>query len=180
MHRYISLALLVILVCSAAACNSNKERSEPPPFVPITYEAQPLSTVVPGCAATDLESWNETVGTLIYSFSDEAKKAIDLQPHLLGPVLTRLIDLRDAIAGHPTPECAINIQSQILIAMRQMLTALQRYANLEISQDALREQINNADQQIQGEITQLLQTLQPELQTLLERENSQTPTPGSE
>lgn len=170
MNRRALLVCLIIISLTAVACGDEEKDQAPPPHISITYQPQPNATVLPGCKTGDLESWNEVAGTLIYTFDQESLAAVELQPFQMTNVIQRLIDLRDTIAAYPTPECATQTHAEILLTIRGMLTAFQRYANGDITQDDLREQINGAHDQINTRITELLATTQADLEARLEQE----------
>jgi hypothetical protein len=163
--------LIVLLILSGilTACGGEEKKSPAPPRnLIITYEPQPMATLLTGCVASELESWLEVAGTLIYTFRDESLAALTLQPGEMVDTLNRLIDLRDAIARQPTPECAVQPQSQILTVIRGMMTAFQRYSNGVITQDELSQQINGAVEQINSQITVLLEAATTDLEARLE------------
>jgi hypothetical protein len=140
-NRRCLFSILIIWSLILTACGDKEEKKvAPPPNLVITYEPQPISTLLPGCEASEVESWLEVSGTLIYTFRDESLAAINLQPDQMENTLNRLIDLRDAIARQATPECAVQPQSLIQSVINSMMIAFQRYTNGVISQEELSQQ----------------------------------------
>lgn len=148
------------------ACGDD-ERNDPPPNVAVTVQVPPEGTVVPGCAADVLESWYEIAGTLITSFRDESAEAVALPPAQLTTRFERLQSLRDTIAQSPTPECALDVHSRILTLMRDMLTDFQQYINGDMTQEQVTAAINEANAEIDGEISALLATTASSLEERL-------------
>ena len=164
---------LIVLVCVAllAACGESGDKS-PPPNIVITIQPQPDATIMPGCETADLESWYEVAGSLIQTFRDESEKALGLSPEQTMPVLSRLIDLRDAIALQPAPECALTVHSSLLVQVRTMLTTFQRYINGDIDEEALRSQITESNRHIDTEIRGLLAGTQAGLEQQLREDRA--------
>jgi hypothetical protein len=170
-----------------AACGDKSDGDEKilPPSTVITLEPEPLATVRPGCEAADLEAWYEVASTLINQFVKESKDAVTLAPGDMPPVVTRLTDLRDAIADHPTPECALSTHSAILLHARTVLSAFEHYANGDITREELRSQVDSASQEIETGVAAMLAGLQSGLEVQLEQERTPEiavpqppPTPG--
>lgn len=154
-----------------AACGEDESDPMPPPNLVITYEPQPMATILPGCVTGELESWLEVSGSLIYTFRDESLAALGLEPNEMVNTLNRLIDLRDAIARQPTPECAVQPQTEIMIMIRGMLLAFQRYSNGILTKDELSQQINEGSAQINSHITVLLDAAMEDFKNRLEQDN---------
>ena len=177
MNRPARLLFVVLLLGGAAlaACGGDNDGAPPPNRI-ITIQPQPDATILPGCQTSDLESWYEVAGSLITTFNRESLAAIELTPEQMSVTLNRLIDLRNAIAGQATPECAIPAQTEILLAMRSMLTAFERYANGEIPQDDMSQQIKNASDKIDTDIAALLASTQSDLEEQLREERKEVTT----
>jgi hypothetical protein len=178
------LLLVTILAGSLAlgACGEDRDRKLPPNVV-ITLPPEPIATIKPGCETSDLESWYEVASTLINTFIQESRSAVDLAPADMPAIISRLTDLRDAIATQPTPECAGETQSAILLHSRTMLSAFERYGNGDITRQELRTRIDSATQEIQTRVTAMLAGLQSGLEERLAQARTpqaavpQTPLP---
>jgi hypothetical protein len=164
--------LIVLLASGLVACGDSSGSGGPPPNIVITIQPQPNATVLPGCEARELESWYEVVGTLIMTFSQESAAGLGQEPPATVGVLNRLIDLRDAIAEQSTPECALNVHGEILLQIRAILTAYQRYVNGDIAQDELRVQVEAGTDRIDTEIAALLAGTQAGLEQQLREERA--------
>lgn len=178
--QFVSAVVVLLLIAgSLAACGDDDDRS-PPPNVVITIQPQPEATIVEGCPTADLESWYEVAGSLIETFSREARGALGLEPQQMPQVLNRLSELRNKIARQPTPECAITAHSEILLTVREVLNSFQRYTNEEITQDELRQQVESATIHIDTEIAALLEATQAGLEEELRKErDAARQTPGN-
>jgi hypothetical protein len=183
--RVLSGLLLVTILTGSlalAACGENRDRRLPPNVV-ITLQPEPIATIKPGCETGDLESWYEVASTLINTFIQESKKAVDLAPADMPAIISRLTDLRDAIATRPTPECAGATQNAILLYSRTMLSAFERYGNGNITRQELRTKIDSATQEIETGVTSMLAGLQSGLEEQLAQARTpqvaapQTPLP---
>jgi len=122
--------------------------------------------------AGDLESWYEVASTLITTFVKESKDAVNRDPADMPTIINRLTDLRDAIANHPTPECALSTHNAILLYARTMLSAFERYGNGDITRDELRPQIDSASHEIETGVFTMLAGLQTGLEAQLEQGRS--------
>ncbi len=152
--------LLGVLVISA--CGDDGDNL--PPSVIITIQPEPVATVLPGCVSTDLEGWYEVVSTLIITYRDESRAAVDVEPAEVAPVVNRLVELRDAMGRQPAPECAVLTHNMVMLYVRDILTAYQRYGNGVLSHDALRTQIDASTGEIDTSISDLLKTVQGTLE----------------
>jgi hypothetical protein len=175
-----NIILLTILIggLALAACGGDDDEDRLPPSRLVTIQPQPEATVLPGCETGDLESWYEVAGTLVNRFGQESMAALNLEPDKVISVVERLIDLREAIAAQPTPECALSVHGEILIRINGMLTSFQRYANGDITQDELRQQIEEANLQIETDIATLLATKQKELEERLRQQRATQTAPS--
>lgn len=173
-RRLFCLIMVPILLAGSlglTACQDDDDYDRLPlPTVVITFEPQPEVTVVPGCTTKELEDWYEVAQTLLATFIEEASDATDLKPEELGPVIERLLMLRDTIAYQPTPECTVQIQSDILIVIRGALIAFQSFGSGEIDRKELRQRIEDAERQVNTEINDLMTTTQVDLEERLSRE----------
>jgi hypothetical protein len=176
-NRPARLLFVVLLLGGAAlaACGGDDDGSPPPNRI-ITIQPQPDATILPGCQTGELESWYEVAGSLITTFNRESLAAIELDPEQMSVTLNRLIDLRNAIAGQPTPECAIPAQTEILLTIRGMLTAFERYTNGEIPQEDMSQQIKIASDKIDTDIAALLESTQSDLEEQLRQERQEAAT----
>ena len=145
---------LLFSAVSLAACGSEK-RDDTPPSLLITIRPRPVATVLPGCVTLELSNWYEIAGTLIGTFDDESSAALGRAPDEMGPVLNRLIDLRDAVADQPVPECALQAHGEVVLTMQEMLTAMQRYTNGELTAE-LEERIDAGSARIETDVATLL------------------------
>jgi len=165
---------LLFSAVSLAACGSEK-RDDSPPSLLITIRPRPVATVLPGCVTLELSNWYEIAGTLIGTFRDESSTALGRAPDEMGPVLNRLIDLRDAIANQPVPECALQAHGEVVLTMQEMLTAMQRYTNGELTAEELEERIDAGSARIETDVATLLASARGTLEDQLrhERESPQ-------
>jgi len=175
--RVLSILLLIAsltgsLLLAACGDKTDGDKKQLPPSTVITLEPEPLATVQPGCQAADLEGWYEVASTLINQFVKESNEAVTLAPDDMPPIIARLTDLRDAIASHPTPECAMSTHSAILLHARTVLSAFEHYGNGEITRDELRRQIDSASQEIETGVAAMLAGLQSGLEVQLEQERT--------
>ena len=145
------------------ACG-DRVSSDPPPGIPITIQAEPLGTVLPGCQTGELEDWYELAGSLVVTFRDESLAALDGLPDTLVLALLRLSDLRDAIAAQPVPECAMLAHNTILVHVRQTLDAFQAYAAGKVAEDALRAEVQAAAEAISTTVAGVLDTTRTQLE----------------
>ena len=167
-----SVLVLLGLLCSAmtlAACGSEK-RDDTPPSLLITIRPRPVATVLPGCVTLELSNWYEIAGTLIGTFDDESSAALGRAPDEMGPVLNRLIDLRDAVADQPVPECALQAHGEVVLTMQEMLTAMQRFTNGELTAEELEERIDAGSARIESDVATLLESARGTLEDQLRRE----------
>jgi len=175
-HRRVwsSFVLVTILTGSAllAACGEDTVRKLPPSVV-ITLQAEPMATVETGCVTANLESWYEVASTLIGTFVSVSKDGADRDPADMPGIISRLTDLRDAIASRPTPECALSTQNAIMLNARTILISFERFGNGDITREELRTQIDSATQEIETGVTAMLAGLQ----SGLEQQLSQARTP---
>ncbi|MBN1680565.1 MAG: hypothetical protein JW966_09750 [Anaerolineae bacterium] len=163
-------SLLIIGLVSGlllAACEDNGDPQEPPPNIVVTFQAQPIATVLPSCEPKEVEAWFEVVGSLIYIFADEAMAARDLPTEDMIPVINRLMELSNRIVEQPTPECVLEAQGKIVFAVRTVMSVYQTYTNGEIAQEELATEVEAINDEIQGDITEILGATQDELENLL-------------
>jgi hypothetical protein len=174
--RALSILLLTTILTGGlllAACGDKTDGDKKlPSSVVITLEPEPLATVKPGCEAADLETWYEVASTLINQFIKESKDAVTLAPGDMPPIVTRLTDLRDAIADRPTPECALSTHSAILLHARTVLGAFEQYGNGDITRQELRSQVDSASQEIETGVAAMLAGLQSGLEVQLAKERT--------
>lgn len=172
--------LVLLSLIGLAACGDDGADNAPPPNIVITIQPQPRATVVPGCEMHDLESWYEVAGTLVQTFKQDSQNGLGRSPEETASVLNRLIDLRDTIAAQPVPECALTVHSEILLEIRAMLTAYQRYVNGDLASEDLRTQIDAGGARIDTEIAALLSGTQAGLEQQLrdERATESAATPA--
>ena len=171
---------LLMLILSACGSDSSSDDNDPvnsdaTPRRVGTLAPQPDATVLPECVTGDLESWYEVAGSLLTTFTTESRDAVALPREEVPLKINRLTELRDAIAEQPTPECVVQIHAEILIRMRGILVAFQRYGNGEISQEELRHQIDESTSQIETDVTALLDETAIVLEDQL-RQERQNPT----
>ena len=177
----ISSRLLVLILTAGlvlAACGTDEDTSVPPSIV-ITIQAEPVGTVLPGCETAALESWYEVAGTLINTFNQESKAALDFKPAQLPSVIDRLTVLRNAVGEHPAPQCAVTVHDLILLHMRVILSAFQQYANGDLSHDDLRSQVNAASREIETGVATLLARTQVGLEQQLQDQRATQQAPAS-
>jgi hypothetical protein len=173
--RYPFMLGLFLSALVVAACGSEKTGNLPGNVV-ITLRPRPVATVLPGCITGELSDWYEVAGTLIDTFKDESNAALDRTPDEMRPVLDRLIDLRDAIANQPVPECALDAHGEIVLATQEMLTAIQRYINGDLDADGLAERVTAGSTRIESDVTDLLGAVRGTLDEQ-NRRARQTPQP---
>jgi len=159
--------LITIIVLSAAAlalsaCGDDGDSL--PPSVIITVQPEPVATTIPGCVSTDLEAWYEVASTLVFTFRDEARAGVDVKAIEIAPVVNRLVELRDAIGRQPAPECAVMTHNMIMLYVRDILNAYQRYGNGELTQDSLRAQVEASAREIDSSVSDLLNAIQGTLE----------------
>ncbi len=171
-RRFLLLIAVLLGGPLLAACGSDNKSNDLPPNVIITLQPQPDATIVPGCPTRDLESWYEVAGTLVFTFTDESMQAVELQPQDMPSLINRLSTLRDAIAGQPVPECAMPVHTEIIIHIRGMMTAFQRYGNGELTQDDLRAQIGQAKTEIENQVAAMLADTQAGLEDQLQQQRA--------
>lgn len=173
--RHLLMLGLFLGALVLAACGSEKTGSIPGSTV-ITLRPRPVATVLPGCGTGELSDWYEVAGTLIGTFKDESNAALDREPDVMGPVLDRLIDLRDAITNQPVPECALDAHGEIALAIQEMLTAFQRYINGDLDADGLAEHVTAGSTRIESDVADLLGSVRGTLDEQ-NRRDRQTPQP---
>ena len=155
----ISVIILVMVVASLglSACGDDDGQRTLPRSVVVTLQPEPMATVLPGCDTVAFEAWYEVVGTLVQTFADESRQGVETTPEGAISVLNRLLDLRDAIASQPTPECAAMVHNAIMLQVRITLEAYQWYSERSIMQDELREKVEAAAGAIETDIAAMLQ-----------------------
>lgn len=146
-----------------AACGG-RESSDPPRGILITFQPEPLGTVLPGCQPGELEDWYEVAGSLVMEFREESLAALDGLPDTLAPALRRLSDLRNAIASQPAPECAALAHDTSLAYMRQSLEAFQTHAAGTMTESALRSEVQAAADAISTTVAGLLENTRSQLE----------------
>jgi hypothetical protein len=176
--RRFALVGLFLSALMLAACGSEK-RTDVPSNLVITIRPRPVATVLPGCVTIELSDWYEVAGTLIGTFRAESGAALDRAPDEMGPVIQRLIDLRDAIANQPVPECALQAHGEVVATTQEMLTAIQRYVNGDLNGDELEEQIAAGSARIETDVANLLASVRDTLDDQNRRER-QTPQATAE
>lgn len=175
--RQLVLAGLLAGSILLAACGSETDNGDVPPNLVITVRPRVAATVLPGCATGELSDWYEIAGTLIGTFRDASNAAPDRPPDQLGPVLDRLIDLYDAVADQPVPECALQAHGEIVFTMQEVLASVQRYASGDLSLDELKQQIAASSARIDNEAAALLASAQATLEAQIRHEREASPTP---
>lgn len=178
-RSFFVLLLVLISTLLLAACGGKSKKNLPPSVI-VTVQAEPVSTLLPGCKTDEMVSWYEVASTLIVTFKDESVKAMDLAPADLPVVInTRLIPLRDKIGEQPAPECASMAQNDIMLYMRQVLQALQGYANGDLSKEDMHSQVQAAVNQIDNTVMPLLSGTQASLEQRLREEHATQAAGGS-
>jgi hypothetical protein len=175
-YRLFSVLMLVALIggLGLAACDDEDDLERLPlPTVMITFEPQPEVIVVPGCTTDELEDWYELASTLLNMVVDEAMDATDREPGEVAPFVARLIQLRDAIARQPVPECVSQIHSDSLIIARGVLMAFQNYGNGDIDQTTLRQRVEDAERQVKTEMADQYNVIEADLQERFEQRAQQ-------
>ena len=161
----VSLVLWIAVLVSVlviSACGDDGDKL--PPSVIITIQPEPVATVIAGCTSTDLEAWYEVVSTLITTYRDESRAGVNVKPGDVGPIVNRLVELRDVIGRQPAPECAVLTHNMIMLYIRDILAAYQRYGNGDLSQDGLKAQIDASTSGIDTSVVSLLSTVQGTLE----------------
>jgi len=173
LRMLIAVTLALILVTTLlAACGNDKDKKLPPSIV-ITVQAEPVATLLPGCQTEEMVSWYEVASTLITTFKDESQKGIDLSQEEVATLINyRLIPLRDRIGGQPAPECAALAHNTLMLYMRQIIEAFQKYANGDLDKKDMKSQVGVGIQEIDNSITPLLSGIQASLEQRLREESA--------
>jgi hypothetical protein len=161
------ICLLLAGLMLLAACGKDKELRDPPPGIVITIQPQPDATVMAGCQTGELESWYEVTSSNLASFRQASQAGLNSSQVDAAGVFNRLLNLRDAIARQPTPECTVSVHGIIMQQITETLTAYQEYVNGELSQAGLRERVEAANRSIDTEIAGLLAGTQAGLEQQL-------------
>lgn len=174
--------VLAAAILALGACGDSGSQRAVPRSVVVTLQPEPMATVLAGCDTAAFESWYEIVGTLVQTFASESRAGVDRSPEGAISVLNRLLDLRDAIASRPTPECALIVHNAIMLQVRVTLEAYQWYTERSITQDDLREKVGAAASTIETEIAAMLQGTRIGLEQQLynERATQQAAPPADE
>lgn len=121
---------LMLLMSFLSACALGDQG--PTPF-PVTLPPAPTLVFSGECTLTaDLEDWLETTYFLKEDFALVVSGLPNQTRAEIQDDFNRMVDLRNALNGLETPDCAVQAQSALSDAMTAAITGVQRYINGEV------------------------------------------------
>jgi hypothetical protein len=146
-----------------SACGKKEKKSPSESNVSNPTLKAPVATLLPGCDVRGLENWYEITSTLLNTFKQESLAAVDSAAQGGAPDVERLISLRDAVAEQAVPECVTQTQDEVMARMNKIVAAFQGYASGAITLDDLRQQVQQAVDEINTVVADMLKGVETNL-----------------
>jgi hypothetical protein len=135
LYPLLLLALLLMAACRPDA-DDPLSRDTPPPPGPT------LATILPGCQASDLETWLEVVVSNGRAFRDQSLTASAMSVETVSMGISQLGSLQSAINQVEVPECVAPAHGLLQDITGAILESLMAYYNGTLDQAQVIEQVS--------------------------------------